>query len=215
MVYLWKILAMPPYFKDPSSPEMVSSFTKILLEVKDAVSLPLGVNVLRNGAKTALALAYVSGCKFIRVNVLIEAYLTDQGIIEGNSAELLRYRRCLNAENIAIFADIRVKHAAPLAVRSVSDSASNALERGRADALIVTGRRTGMPPSAEEIVELKAVGPTLIGSGLSETNLEELLPLADGAIVGTYFKESDISSPVSLERVKKFMNKVAKLRTEK
>ena len=204
-----------PYFKDPSSPEMVSSFTKILLEVKDAVSLPLGVNVLRNGAKTALALAYVSGCKFIRVNVLIEAYLTDQGIIEGNSAELLRYRRCLNAENIAIFADIRVKHAAPLAVRSVSDSASNALERGRAVALIVTGRRTGMPPSAEEIVELKAVGPTLIGSGLSETNLEELLPLADGAIVGTYFKESDISSPVSLERVKKFMNKVAKLRTEK
>jgi len=110
-----------PYFKDPSYPEMVALFTKILFEVKDAVSLPLGVNVLRNSAKTALALAYVSNCKFIRANVLIEAYLTDQGIIEGNSAKLLKYRRCLNAENIAIFADIRVKHAAPLAVRSVSD----------------------------------------------------------------------------------------------
>jgi predicted TIM-barrel enzyme len=82
-----------PYFKDPSSPEMVSLFTKILFEVKDAVSLPLCVNVLINSAKTALALVYVSNCKFIRANVLIEAYLIDQGIIEGNSAKLLKYMK--------------------------------------------------------------------------------------------------------------------------
>lgn len=202
-----------PYFKDPSSPEMVASFTKALVKIKQAVSLPLGVNVLRNGAKAALAMAYVTGCKFIRVNVLIDAYLTDQGIIEGISAELLRYRKFLGSNDISIFADIRVKHAVPLATRSVSDSASDALERGGADVLIVTGKRTGLPPSPEEIKELKASGPTLIGSGLNEDNLDVLLPLADGAIVGTHFKESGyLGSPVSQDRVKKLMEKVEKLR---
>ncbi|MEM0123905.1 MAG: BtpA/SgcQ family protein, partial [Conexivisphaerales archaeon] len=202
-----------PYYKDPSFPEMVASFTKALIKIKQAVNLPLGVNVLRNGARAALAMAYVTDCKFIRVNVLIDAYLTDQGIIEGNSAELLRYKKSLGPNNIAIFADIRVKHAVPLAVRSVSDSASDALERGGADALIVTGKRTGLPPSAEEIRELKASGPTLIGSGLNEDNLDALLPLADGAIVGTHFKEGNyINSSVSQDRVMRFMKRVEKLR---
>ncbi len=202
-----------PYFKDPSSPEMVASFTKALVEIKRAIGLPLGVNVLRNGARAALAMAYVTGSKFIRVNVLIDAYLTDQGIIEGNSAELLRYKRSLGSNGIAIFADIRVKHAVPLAARSVSDSASDALERGGADVLIVTGKRTGLPPSAEEIRELKASGPTLIGSGLDEKNLDALLPLADGAIVGTHFKEGGrIGAAVSQEKVKRFMQMVEKLR---
>ncbi len=203
-----------PYFKDPSFPELVASFTKTVDSIKERVKLPIGVNVLRNGARAALAIAYATGCNFIRVNVLTDAYVTDQGIIEGNAAELLRFKKHLMADNIAILADIRVKHAVPLAARSVTDSASDALERGGADALIVTGRRTGFPPSADEIRELKSAGTTLIGSGLNEGNLNELLPLADGAIVGTHFKEGDIWSPVSYVKVSKFMKMVEQLRTK-
>jgi len=203
-----------PYFKDPSFPELVASFTKIIDRIKDRVKVPVGVNVLRNGAKAALAIAYATGCNFIRVNVLTDAYVTDQGIIEGNAAELIRLKKQLMADNVAILADIRVKHAALLAERNTADLALDALERGGADALIVTGRRTGLPPTAEEIKEIKSVGPTIIGSGLNEKNLNELLPLADGAIVGTYFKEADIWSPVSYEKVSRFMKMVELLRAK-
>ena len=102
----------------------------------------LGFNVLRNDAQAALALCAACGGSFIRVNVHTGAMLTDQGIIEGNAFETLRYRQriCPGAQ---IFADVHVKHAVPLGNWAIGDSARDAVERGLADALIVSGIGTG------------------------------------------------------------------------
>lgn len=202
-----------PFFKDEAPPETVAAFAAVAAAVEAATALPFGVNVLRNCSRASLAVAHVCGGRFIRVNVLTEAYVTDQGIIEGSAAELMRVRRLIAADDIAVFADVRVKHAASLLDRPIYEAALDAVERGLADALIVTGSRTGSPASAEEIKAVRRVGATLIGSGLTPENAGELLPHADGAIVGTYFRRDGvITNPIDPHRVERLMDVVRRLR---
>lgn len=199
-----------PYPKDVADPATVASMALITKEIVKNVSVPVGVNILRNCGLQALAIAHVCGASFIRVNALSETVVSDQGILEPIAYELMRYRRYLGAR-VAVFADIHVKHAAPLAWRPPELVAREAVERGGADAVIVSGTRTGAPPNVKEVAAVRnAVGvPVIVGSGVTPANARELLSVADGAIVGTYFKEGN---RVSIERVKKFMSVVRSLR---
>ena len=202
-----------PFFKNDAPPETIASLGRVIGEVKRDSSLPIGVNVLRNCASASLALSHAYGGRWIRVNVLTEAYVTDQGIVEGIAADLMRYRRMLGAEGVAVFADVHVKHAAPLVQRPIRESALDMVERGMADALIVTGPRTGSPPSAEDLKAVKGLKDVLIGSGLNHENVRSLLPLADGAIVATCFRKGDnVLNPVDPQRVRSFLSTVRSLR---
>ncbi len=168
--------------------------------------LPVGVNVLRNDVRAALGIAAAAEAAFVRVNVHVGAYVTDQGLIEGRAFETLRYRREIGAEGVAILADVRVKHASPLAPQPVQAEAEDCLKRGGADGLVVTGSATGAPVSAallEEVAAAAGAAPVFIGSGLSPERAPQLAPLADGAIVGTWLKEGgDVKAPVDPERVR-------------
>ncbi len=197
-----------PYFKDPSSnPEVIASYSRVLCEIKKNSSIPIGVNLLRNGCIGALSIAEAFDLNFIRVNVLNEAYVTDQGIIEGCGPFLMRFRSSLKS-NVAVLADVHVKHSYPLLQRPIEESALDVEKRGLADAIIVTGSRTGSPPLAKEVqaVKNRVNIPVLIGSGLDPENAKTLLKHADGAIVGTYFKANGkVENPVDPERVRKLM----------
>src|SRR6266542_325886 len=113
-----------PFFATRVPPETIAAMTRAIVEIAAAVRLPLGVNVLRNDARAALAIAAAVGASFIRVNVHTGAMVTDQGIIEGDAAETLRYRTRIAAD-VAIFADTHVKHATPLANVDVVQSAKD------------------------------------------------------------------------------------------
>lgn len=197
-----------PYLKTNVGPETVSTMTLAVREVINAVNIPTGVNVLRNDVKAALAIAQTTGGKFIRANVFTETIITDQGIIEPTASELLRYRRYLGAEGVKVFADVHVKHGIPLSFASIEESAKEAAYRGLADALIVTGTRTGVAPNLKDLARVrKAVPdkPLLIGSGATRENILKLLKYTDGAIVGTSLKNRGVTeNPVDLERVKAF-----------
>ena len=202
-----------PFFKSDAPPETVASLARVIGEVKRTSSLPIGVNVLRNCASASLALSYAYGGRWIRVNVLTEAYVTDQGIVEGIAANLMRYRRTLGAEGVAVFADVHVKHAAPLVQRPIRESALDMVERGMADALIVTGPRTGSPPSVEDLKAVRGLKDVLIGSGLDHENARSLLPLADGAIVASCLRKGgNVMNPVDPQRVRSFLTIVRSLR---
>jgi membrane complex biogenesis BtpA family protein len=184
-----------PFHKTRVGPETVAAMTVAVREVRKAVEIPVGVNVLRNDHEAALAIAAACGCDFIRVNILVGGFVTPEGLIEGEPARVLRDRRRL-APATKIFADVMVKHARPLAATTIVDDALDAAERGRADCLIVTGPRTGSPPSGEDLkavsagleeVDLKV--PVIVGSGITPTNAEALLKLSDGVIVGSYIRE--------------------------
>jgi membrane complex biogenesis BtpA family protein len=163
--------------------------TRVICEVKPKV--PFGVNVLRNDVHAALAIAAATGAAFVRVNVHTGAMLTDQGIIEGEAAETLRRRAAL-APEVLIFADHFVKHAVPMGGVDPIQSAKDLRFRGLADAILVTGAETGLPPDAGSVAKLREAvdAPILIASGLSEENVAELAD-ADGAIVGTSIKSGD------------------------
>jgi membrane complex biogenesis BtpA family protein len=188
-----------PFHRDEVGPETIASMALIVKAVRDEVKLPIGVNVLRNDAEAALAVAGVCGAEFIRVNVLVGAFVTSEGIIEGRPAEVLRLRDALAPESL-VFADIMVKHGAPLAATSISEQALDAAERGRADCIIVTGKRTGLPPSAEELTEARDAMsgearevPVLVGSGALPSNLDSLLELSDGVIIGSYMRKGGVA----------------------
>ncbi len=193
-----------PFTKGSVEPETVACMAAAGRAVHHAVKLPLGFNVLRNDARAALALCAACGGSFIRVNVLTGAMLTDQGLIEGNAFAVLRYRRTI-CPAAQIFADVHVKHAVPLGNWSIGDSARDALHRGLADALIISGTGTGLAADRSDLAQVRATCPTariLIGSGITVQNLQDYLPLADGFIVGTSLKrECEVANPVDVKRV--------------
>ncbi len=198
-----------PFFPRRVPPETVAALTRLAAEVRRRFDVPLGINVLRNDGRAALAIAVATGASFIRINVLTGARLTDQGIVEGIAHNLLRDRAKLRAESIRILADVDVKHSAPLAPRPLSEETQDTLERGGADAVIVSGRSTGDAVDLATLHEVKAaakVHPVLIGSGITVENIATFARVADGLVVGTSLKrEGIVSNPVDSEKARDLM----------
>ena len=180
-----------PFQPDIVEPHTVAALALVTDEIRGHhPQTPIGLNLLRNDAKSAIAIATVTGAHFIRVNVHTGAMLTDQGIIQGRAYETLRYRATLKSE-VKIFADIAVKHAVPLAPIDILASAEDTYHRGLADALIVTGTATGKSTDLDQLKTVKSTVPQasiFAGSGVTTDNLTEVLQHADGVIVGTSIK---------------------------
>lgn len=197
-----------PFHKDAVEPVTVAAMTRVVAAIRrELTSLRVGVNVLRNDATAALAVATASDAHFIRVNVHVGATATDQGVIEGRAAETVRARRAYDAP-VQVWSDVHVKHGRNLSHASVLDEAQDAVERGLASALIVTGSATGRPV---DTAQLQALGrlqlgvPVYAGSGVSEHNVRSVLKLCDGVIVGTSLKsDGRADRPLDIERVRQF-----------
>ncbi len=196
-----------PFEADRVEPHVVSMLAVVTYEIHKrwGDSLAIGVNVLRNDALGALAAASASGATFIRVNVHVGAMLTDQGVITGRARETLLYRNRV-APGVGVAADLLVKHAAPLAELDLGQLARDTVERGGAEALIVTGSGTGEPASHARLREVRTAvpgAPLWVGSGVTPDNAGSYGELADLAIVGTALhQDGDLSAPLELERVR-------------
>jgi uncharacterized protein len=174
-----------PFFRESVPAVTMAAMAVVVRAVRQATELAVGINLLRNACLDALSIASIVGADFIRCNVVIGAYVTDQGIIQGCAAELARLRRSLDRD-VAVLGDIHVKHAAPLFDVPIEDAAADLAERGGADAVIVSGSRSPDPPSLERVRAVKAAvdKPVLIGSGVSLANVEEFHVEADGLLIG-------------------------------
>ncbi len=194
-----------PFLKDQVEPHTVAAMTLAVREVRSVVSIPAGINVLRNDALAAVGVAALTGAPFIRVNVHTGVTVADQGIIEGRADRTLRYRKQLGAD-VAIWADILVKHGVPLGSQMIEDAASDAVHRGLADAVIVTGQATGKAPDPADLARVRAVLPTTpvyVGSGVTPETVANYFPAASGIIVGTWAKvDGRIENRVDRERVR-------------
>jgi len=202
-----------PFVRGCVDPHVVSMMTVIGMKIRE-MGLEVGVNVLRNDAQAAIAIASAIGASLIRVNVHTGAAWTDQGLIQGDAYQTLLYKKQLGvaAETIRIAADIMVKHATPAGTRNMLDAAKDTVYRGRADSIIVTGAATGAIIDIQELIDLRTALPDasiLIGSGVNADNIVEIMKHADGAIVGTYFHTaSDLSKPLDVNRVRTLMRLV-------
>jgi membrane complex biogenesis BtpA family protein len=181
-----------PFFRGRVPAVTVSAMTACALAAREACpALSLGVNALRNDADAALAIALVAGAVCIRVNVHGGARVADQGIIEGDAATTLRTRSALGAGGVAIWADVDVKHSRPLGAPEADAYAREAkdlVERSLADALLVTGERTGSAVDLAKVAEVRRAvpgSPVYVASGATEGLLAEIARHADGVIVGS------------------------------
>lgn len=195
-----------PFYGDAVPAETVAILARAVEAVHGvAPELPVGVNVLRNDARAGLGLCAATAASFLRVNVFVGAMVTDQGILEGRAAELTRERARL-APDAGILADVHVKHAVPLGQEPLEDAAEEAFRRGGADALILSGTRTGSPADPSDFARVRErlpEAPLLVGSGLDARNASAFRPLARGAIVGTSLKRGGrVEEPVEEERVR-------------
>src|SRR4051812_27201819 len=161
----------------------------IAAAVRQAVKLPIGINVLRNDGRAGLAIASVTDCEFIRVNVLSGLVAADQGLIEGCAAELLRERERLGARPW-IFADAQVKHARTLSPDDVAGTIHDLATRSGADAVVVTGTATGRAAEISHVERASAAAksagiPLYLGSGVSRENVKDYRRLVDGVIISS------------------------------
>ncbi len=197
-----------PFTKNHVDPAVVSAMTVVVQRIQNLVTLPIGLNVLRNDGRSAIAIANCTGAQFVRVNVLTGVMATDQGLIEGEAHQLLRYRRELGSE-VKILADVLVKHARPLGAVNLTNAVQDTIERGLADAVILSGWATGDPPNSEdlELASRAAKGtPVFIGSGASWDNIAALMQPADGVIVSSSLKRhGDLKQTIDPIRVSQFV----------
>ena len=198
-----------PFSKGPVEPVTIAAMTACVSEIRKAVDVAIGINVLRNDGVAALSIASVTGAQFIRVNILTHAMVTDQGIIEGCSYEVSRLKARLGAD-VRVFADVMVKHAFPLGAMDIGGAARDIALRGGADVLVVSGSETGAPIDISELKQVRESVPGFpiaSGSGVTEDNVGELRELLDVLLIGTWFKrDGDISKPVDKERVKNMVD---------
>ena len=174
-----------PLLKENLPPYSVAAMATVTKEVVEYTKMKVGVNMLRNACEEALSVAHVTGAQFIRCNILIGAYATDQGIIEGCAARVARLRRALRSE-VLVLGDVHVKHAYPIFNVEIEYAAQDLAERGGADAVIVSGPRSPIPPTFERLKKVKEAinKPVLIGSGISLSNVRQFYTRADGLIIG-------------------------------
>jgi membrane complex biogenesis BtpA family protein len=197
-------------------PETVAALTAACLAVRAAVETPIGITCVANGVIPALGIAKAVGAGWVRANQWVNAYVANEGILNGPAPEAMRYRSRIGARDVAIFADVHVKFGAHAitADRSIAEQATDA-EWFDADVLIASGTRTGSVGEPREVDEVKAGTnlPVIVGSGLSAEQVPALFASADGAIVGQWLKEDGVWwNPVDPRRVEQLMSAVAKVR---
>ena len=196
---------------DDIGPETAAHMAVACDRVRRETGLPIGVNVLANAALHALAVASASGARFVRVNQWANAYVANEGILDGVAGAALRYRRELGAQAVRVFADAHVKHGAHAIVqdRPIAELVRD-VEFFGADAVIATGQRTGHTADLDYIGGIRAAAtvPTLVGSGMTGDNVEAILAIVDGVIVASSLKVGgDWWNPVDPERAKQFVKR--------
>ncbi|MFN8455105.1 MAG: BtpA/SgcQ family protein [Anaerolineae bacterium] len=197
-------------------PEIIAAMTIIGYEVKNVTGLRTGIQILAGGNKEALAAALAGGLDFIRAEGFVFGHVADEGYFDACAGEVLRYRRQIGADDILVLTDIKKKHSSHAITADVDIvETAHAAEFFLSDGVIVTGVATGQEASLEELQQVKAAVniPVLVGSGVTVENVERYLAVADALIIGSYFKKGGHwIQGVDFERVKRFMEKVNKLR---
>lgn len=197
-----------PYLKADVGPEITACMTTAALAARDEFAGPMGVQVLAGANDAALAVALAASLDFVRVEGFVFGHVADEGWLDACAGDLLRRRRHLGCEHVAVLADLKKKHAAHAATADVSLAETvRAAAFCGADGVIVTGEATGQTTAPEAVDEALAASelPVLVGSGVTTVNLPSYAR-AHGVIVGSHLKAGGVwSQPVEADRVARLM----------
>ncbi len=201
-----------PYLKGAVGHEVSSIMSLIAYQIKQQTNLIVGIQILAGANTEALAAAKTANADFIRAEGFVYGHMADEGLMEAQAGPLLRYRKQIAADHIAVFTDIKKKHSSHAITQDISLlETAKAAQFFLSDGVIVTGSYTGKAPSIDELKTLKdALGiPVILGSGITKDNVTDYLPLCDAIIVGSYFKEEGYwENALNYDRVNRFLDVV-------
>jgi membrane complex biogenesis BtpA family protein len=208
-----------PYLKENNIGfETIAVMSVAANEIKRNINIPIGINCHLNAGQAALSIAKAVDAKWIRVFELVNAYISQSGLIEAIGPKLMRFRKVIKAEQVLLFCDVNVKHGSHFIIsdRSLNEQA-NDIYSNDGDAVIITGFETGKAPNLEKVKEAsKQIKlPILIGSGIDLENVTDYLNICDGFIVGSYFKkDGNWKNTIDPNKVKNFMELVKEFRKD-
>lgn len=192
------------------------AMARIIGEIKSRICVPYGVNVLWDPIAT-VDLAVATGAQFVR-EIFSGVYASDFGLWNTNTGEVVRHMHRIHGKGIRLLYNIVPEAAAYLAGRNIAAIARSTAFNTQADVLCVSGLIAG---AEAEQTTLRAVKeavpqtPVFANTGVRLENVEAQLAIADGAVVGTTFKQDGyIWNAVHEGRVRVFMEKVRTLRAE-
>ncbi len=193
----------------------IAYMTRIAEMVKRNVDVPLGINVLMNGSRAALAIASAVGAEFVRIKILAGASITSTGLVSADPHDVLAFRKRIGAEDIMILADVYDRTSAPLGEMPLEVMADLVVRHGHASGLVISGF------SFDDLIDrlqcLRTHHPDfklIVGGGANKSNISRLLELSDGIIVGSaYKKDGRFLDPVDEDKAKAFIDAVHKHRS--
>jgi len=205
-----------PYLNRKVGSEITSLMSVILYEIKNLTRLPVGIQILAGANKEALAAAHSAGGDFIRAEGFVFSHIADEGFMNSDAGELLRFRKQIGAENIMVFTDIKKKHSSH-SITSDTDiiDTAKAAEFFLSDGLIITGSSTGEKPDISEIIKIKEKInlPVIAGSGMTQENIQEYYEHCDGFIIGSFFKKGGKwFNELDPGRIEKFVKTISSMK---
>lgn len=204
-----------PYLNREVGPEIVAVMSAIASQLRSLTNKPCGIQILAGADKESIAVAHASSMAFVRCEGFLYGHLADEGYMESDAGELLRYRRQIGAEDVLVFTDIKKKHGSHVITQDISiGEMARSAAFFRSDGVVVTGSFTGVAPDLDELRQLTGESqiPVLIGSGITADNLPGYYPYADGFIVGSWLKQNgNWELPPDQERIEQLLTIKTKL----
>ena len=186
----------------------------LVTQLKTELTIPFGVNVLWDPI-ASIDLAVATGAKFVR-EIFTGVYGSDFGIWNTNCGKVIRHQSAIGGQDVRLFFNIVPESAAYLGNRDIADIARSTVFNNEPDAICVSGLTAGAETSTQTLKIVKeAIPDTFVfaNTGVNKDNVADQLAIADGAIIGTAFKDGGSTwNPVSEKRVKQLMDTIKDLR---
>ena len=193
--------------------EQIAAMTRVIAETKPP-NIPFGTDFLWD-PMAAMAIANATGASFIR-EVFTGVYESDMGMWAPNAGKVMRYRRQIDAQNVRVFFNVVPESASSLGNRSMAERARSVEVSCLPDVILVSGPMAGVEPDFSFVKQIKEAVrsvPIFLNTGARVDNVVRYLSMVDGVIVGSSLKVDGYTwNPVELDRVKRFMEQVEKVR---
>ncbi|HYO01677.1 MAG TPA: BtpA/SgcQ family protein [Mycobacterium sp.] len=199
-----------------AEPITAITMARIIGELLPAFEVPYGVNVLWDG-RASIDLAVATGAKFVR-EIFTGVYASDFGLWDTNVGEVARHRARVGGADVKLFFNIVPESATYLATRDLASITRTTVFATLPDAICVSGATAGSPTDAEALRVVKSAAgavPVFVNTGVRAENVADQLAIADGAIVGTYFKQGGVfQNRAERSRVEELMGQARKFRDQ-
>jgi membrane complex biogenesis BtpA family protein len=176
-----------------TEPITAITMARIIGELLGDIAVPYGVNVLWDG-RASIDLAVATGAQFVR-EIFTGVYASDFGLWDTNVGEVARHRARVGGAGVRLLFNIVPESATYLADRDLASITRTTVFATRPDAICVSGATAGSPTDTDALRVVKAAAgevPVFVNTGVRADNVATQLAIADGAVVGTYFKAGGV-----------------------